>query len=155
MITAKEILVAVMEQIFNCVPGVEIYKGRLEEGFSVPAFLLNLTFAGGVKANYFTERRNIEIQIIYFGTEDGYGREDFEERLDVESRLMPFLNQHSISIGERVLSFNYEMKEADSRLAIYLTFRYLDESIDSGYIDSGKMEAAKDVSVCMKAVADE
>ena len=40
MITAKEILVAVMEQIFNCVPGVEIYKGRLEEGFSVPAFLL-------------------------------------------------------------------------------------------------------------------
>ena len=81
MITAKEILVAVMEQIFNCVPGVEIYKGRLEEGFSVPAFLLNLTFAGGAKANYFTERRNIEIQIIYFGTEDGYGREDFEERL--------------------------------------------------------------------------
>lgn len=54
MITAKEILVAVMEQIFNCVPGVEIYKGRLEEGFSVPAFLLNLTFAGGAKANYFT-----------------------------------------------------------------------------------------------------
>lgn len=50
MITAKEILVAVMEQIFNCVPGVEIYKGRLEEGFSVPAFLLNLTFAGGAKA---------------------------------------------------------------------------------------------------------
>lgn len=39
MITAKEILAAVMEQIFNCVPGVEIYKGRLEEGFSVPAFL--------------------------------------------------------------------------------------------------------------------
>ena len=150
MITAKEILAAVMEQIFSCVPGVEIYKGRLEEGFSVPAFLLNLTFAGGAKANYFTERRNIEIQIIYFGTEDGYGREDF-----VESKLMPFLNQHSISIGERVLSFNHEMKEADSRLAIYLTFRYLDESIDSGYIDSGKTEAAKDVSVCMKAMADE
>ena len=75
--------------------------------------------------------------------------------MDVESKLMPFLNQHSISIGERVLSFNYEMKEADSRLAIYLTFRYLDESFDSGYIDSGKMEAAKDVSVCMKAMADE
>lgn len=57
MITAKEILAAVMEQIFNCVPGVEIYKGRLEEGFSVPAFLLNLTFAGGAKANLFHRKK--------------------------------------------------------------------------------------------------
>ena len=43
MITAKEILVAVMEQIFNCVPGVEIYKGRLEEGvFYFLPFKFNL-----------------------------------------------------------------------------------------------------------------
>lgn len=155
MNTAREVLTAVIEKIAECVPEAECYKGRLEEGFSVPAFLLNLTFVGGAKANYFTERKNIEIQIIYFGTEDGYGREDFEERLDVESRLMPFLNQHSISIGERVLSFNYEMKETDSRLAIYLTFHYLDESIDQRYVDAENMEAAKDVSVRMKAMADE
>lgn len=56
MITAKEILAAVMEQIFNCVPGVEIYKGRLEEGFSVPAFLLNLTFAGGAKGEFISPK---------------------------------------------------------------------------------------------------
>lgn len=68
---------------------------------------------------------------------------------------MPFLNQHFISVGDRVLSFNHEMKEADSRLAIYLTLQYLDESFDSGYIDSGNMEVAKDISIDMKATADE
>ena len=39
MITAKEILVAVMEQIFNCVPGVEIIKEGWRRGFLfLPSF---------------------------------------------------------------------------------------------------------------------
>ena len=38
MITAKEILVAVMEQIFNCVPGVEIKEGWRRGFLFLPSF---------------------------------------------------------------------------------------------------------------------
>lgn len=149
-ITVKNIVQAIIDKVANCVPGAEHYKGRLEEGFSRPAFLYIPIFFRENKTNYFTSKKNLEIQIIYFGKLDGYGREDIDGRLDTESSLEGFLGQLHLQVGDRNLGFTYETKEVDEHLAIYLTFAFLDESVDQSYIEACEMEPAEIVEAEMK-----
>lgn len=154
--TIKEMVQAIADAVAVCVPGAEHYRGRLEEPISRPAFLYVPTYFGEKKANYFTSTRNVEIQIIYFGRTDGSGNEDFMERLDTEAKLEAFLVQQFIPVGDRYLHFNYEVKEADKQMAIYLTFRFMDEALDQAFIDRENAELAGSIKVEMvgKAKAD-
>lgn len=133
--TIKNIIKAIGQTVAPLVPDVEHYIGRLEEDFSRPAFLYVPVFFGESKANYFTSTKNVEIQMIYFGSTDGCGQQDYIERLDVEAALDTFLSQHTLEVNDRHLHFTYEVKEADKQMAIYLTFRFLDEALDQAYID--------------------
>lgn len=155
-ITTKDIMDAIRQRVAECVPEAEHIKGRLDEGFSRPAFLYVPTYGGENKQNYFTSRKNVEMQIIYFGKMDGYGNEDYDDRLDTEARLEPFLSQHSLPVGDRYLHFTYEVKEADKQMAIYLAFRFLDEALDQAFIDRENADLAGSVKVdvSMKAKAE-
>ena len=153
MITIKEIIEAIQKRVAECVPEAEHYKGGIAENFSRPAFLYVPTFTGENKANYFTSQKTVEIQMIYFGKKDGYGQDDYDERLETVSRLDHFLSQHSIAVEDRYLHFTTEVKEADKQMAIYLTFRFLDEALDQAFIDreNAPLAGSVEVGVSMKA----
>lgn len=152
-ITTKDIMDAIRQRVAECIPEAEHIKGRLEEGFSRPAFLYVPTYGGENKQNYFTSKKIVEMQIIYFGKTDGCGNEDYDDRLETEARLDAFLSQHTLPVGDRYLHFTHEVKEADKQMAIYLTFRFLDEALDQAFIDRENAETAGSiqVDVSMKA----
>lgn len=141
------LLQAIVDKVAETVPGAEHYRGRLEEGFSRPAFLYLPTYHGERKRNYVTSEKTVEVQIIYFGKTDRFGREDFEDRLQMQEKLDGFLNQFYLKAGDRKLHFTYEMKEVDGQVAFYLTFRFLDDAIDLRMLEAEAVEVAENLRV--------
>lgn len=144
-VTTKDILLAVKEEFAACVPEAKHYFGNLEENRRLPAFLYLVTYDGGKKNSFFTSDITKEIQIVYFGKQDGYKKESYRERLQVEAALREFLDRFYIKVGDRYLKFTYEIKEADEQMAIYLTFRYLDESPNPYDEEKQKRETAENI----------
>lgn len=142
-----ELLQALQGEIAKAIPGAEHYAGRLEEGFLAPAFFYSPIYQAEQRANAFTSKRTIEIQLIYFGKTDGCGREDMAERLRVQDALEGFLSQGCLAVGERWLQFSYEAKEADERLACYLTFQFYDEAIPLRAAEEAAMEPAENMEM--------
>lgn len=141
------LLQAIIDKVAETVPGAEHYRGRLEEGFSRPAFFYLPTYQGERKRNHVTSEKTVEVQIIYFGKTDRYGREDFGDRLQVQDALDGFLNQFYLEAGDRKLHFTYETKDVDGQMAYYLSFRFLDEAFDQRMVADEAMEAAESVKV--------
>ena len=147
--TMETLLTAIIDRIAACVPGAEHYRNRLEEGFSRPAFLYIPIYQGETKQNHVTSQKRVEVQIIYYGRTDEYGREDFGECLQVQEALDGFLNQFYLEAGDRKLHFTYETKDRDGRMTLYLSFRFLDEAFDQRMVADAAMEAAESVEVDM------
>ena len=148
--TLSTLLDAVQAKIAEAIPEAEHYRGRMEEGFSRPAFLYIPIYQGEKKTNFVTSKRDIEVQIIYFGKMDGYGREDMKDRLRVQDVLDGFLNQFYLEAGERRLHFTYEIKETDGKLTYYLTFTFYDEAFDRRMLADEAREEAESVEVKTK-----
>lgn len=127
-VSAGAILDALQARVEAVYPGAEHYRGRLEEGFSAPAFSYFLFYQGERKANAATTKRDIEIQLVYHGKTDKYGRENIRERERMQTALEGFLCRFYLEVGDRRLGFRYEWKETEERLALYLTFSFLDEA---------------------------
>lgn len=145
--TTDMLLTALREQVGAAVPEAEHYKGRLEEGFSRPALYYFPIYQSEQRANVFTSKRTIEIQLLYYGTTDEYGREDFEERLRVQTAMEGIFSQGCLSVGDRWLPLVYEMKEADEKLACYLTFQFYDEAIFLQTAEDAAMEPAENMEM--------
>ena len=148
--TLSALLDAVQAKIAEAIPEAEHYRGRLKEGFSRPAFLYTPIYQGEKKTNFVTSKRDIEVQIIYFGKMDRYGQKDMKDRLRVQDMLDGFLNQFYLEAGERRLHFTYEIKETDGKLTYYLTFTFYDESFDQRMLADEAREAAESVEVTTK-----
>jgi len=151
--TMGTLLQAIIDKVAETVPGAEHYRGRLEEGFSRPAFFYLPTYQGERKRNHVTSEKTAEVQIIYFGKTDRFGREDFGDRLQVQDALDGFLNQFYLEAGDRKLHFTYETKEVDGQMAYYLSFRFLDEAFDQRMVADEAMEAAESMKVNVVAEA--
>ena len=149
-VATKDILVAVKREFAACVPKAKHYFGNLEEDYRLPAFLYFVIYDGGNKNSFFTSEVTKEIQIVYFGERDGYKKESYQERLQTEAALREFLDKFYINVGDRYLKFTYEIKEADKQMAIYLTFRYLDESPNPDDEEEQKRETAENVNFTKK-----
>ena len=143
--TIGTLLQAIIDRVAETMPDAEHYRGRLEEGFIRPAFLYLPVYIGEKKRNHVTSEKTVEVQIIYFGKTDGFGREDFRDRLQMQDALDGFLNQFFLEAGDRKLHFTYETKEADGQMAFYLTFRFLDEAFDQRMVENEAMAAAESV----------
>lgn len=141
------LLQSVIDRVAERVPQAEHYMGGLKEGFSRPAFLYLPVFDGERKANRVTSERTMEIQILYFGKTDGFGSEDFRERLHTQGALGEFLSGFILSVGERNLHFTYEAKNVDKQLAYYLTFQFLDESFDAEILEGERAEVAENLNM--------
>ena len=141
--TRQILLQALIDRVAEAVPEARHYRGRLEEGFFRPAFLYVPVYFGEKKRNYVTSEKNVEVQMVYFGKTDNYGREDFAERLQVQEKLDGFLSQFYLTAGDRKLHFTYEEKDTDGQMTYYLTFRFLDEAFDQRMLAEEAMEAAE------------
>lgn len=148
--TMGTLLQAIIDKVAEKVPEAEHYTGRLEEGFSRPAFLYIPVYQGEKKTNFVTSEKNVEVQIIYFGRTDGFGREDFRDRLQMQDVLDGILSLFYLEAGDRKLLFTYETKDADGQMAYYLTFRFLDEAFDEKMLGED-MEIMENLGLKMEA----
>lgn len=141
---------AIQTQFAAAVPGTKHFQGRLEEGFSAPAFYYFLLYQGEKRINPAISKRSIEIQVIYFAKTDGYGRESQKERLQVQAALDSFFSQFYLEIGDRRLHFDYEIKDTDGHLTYYLTFAFYDDAIDARALAEEKTEVAESMDLQTK-----
>lgn len=141
----KEILQALKNEFAKCVPEAEHYFGKIEEGYSPPAFLYLPSFNQESRHNAFFQDTNREIQIIYFGRTDGYGTTDFDEKLEIEEKVTAFLNTFLLPVGNRTLLFTYETNDADEQLSFYIRFEYKEDAPFAMFEEEENMDAAENV----------
>lgn len=147
MVKTMDIINALIKEFDKCIPEVEPYLGGIEEDYKSPAFLFLLIYDGGERSGKFTRDVMIDLQCVYFGETDGYGNQNFEEKMKVVEGLRVFLNQYKLAVGDRVLKFKYEIKDADERLAIFLTFRFKDGVNDPEFEEEQLREAAEELFI--------
>lgn len=141
----KEILQALKNEFAKCVPEAEHYFGKIGEGYSPPAFLYLPSFNRESKHNAFFQDTNREIQIIYFGRTDGYGTTDFDEKLEIEEKVIAFLNTFLLPVGDRTLLFMYETQDTDEQLSFYIRFEYKEDAPFAKFKEEENMDAAENV----------
>lgn len=126
MVKTMDIINEVIKALATCVPKAECYLGRIGEEYAVPAFLFLLVYDGSQRSSKFTRDVAVDLQIVYFGKVDEYGNHDFEDRAETSEKMKAFLERCNLPVGDRVLTFNYEMKGADEQLSVFLSFRFKD-----------------------------
>ena len=148
-ITVEQIMDAVAEEIRAALDGekIEIYRGNLSEGMKRPAILLSPIFFHESRVNPATTRKTLELQIIYFGRTDGAGQERHSERMVFLEHLDGFLQHFTLQVSDRWLHFDYEVKNADGQLALYLRFQFLEEAAGDAAEDAETASVAK---VCFR-----
>ncbi len=147
MVKTMDIINALIKEFDKCIPGVEPYLGGIGEDYKSPAFLFFLIYDGGERSGKFIRDITIDLQCVYFGKTDEYGNQDFKEKMNVVEELRVFLNQYKLIVGDRVLKFRYEIKDADERLAIFLTFKFKDGVNDPEFEEEQAREAAEDLLI--------
>lgn len=147
MVKTIDIMDALIQEFHRCVPEAEYHQGGITQGYRSPAFLFLLIYDGGERSGKFTKDTMIDLQCIYFGKTDEDGKQDFTEKMDILDRLKEFLNRYELTVGDRVLKFAYETKDADERLAIFLKFRFKDGVMDPTYEEEQAREKAGKLSI--------
>lgn len=145
MVKTKDILDAVIMEIDQCVPGAEVYLGRIEDDYNSPAFLYIIVYDGGERRGKFTQDVTVDLQVIYFGKTDGYKNAEFDDKMQIAENLKSFLNRFKLYVGDRVLKFDYEMKDADGKLTVFLTFEFSDGVSDPEFDEEQAREKAEEI----------
>lgn len=143
LVKTMDVISALSLEFIQCIPEAEPYLGKIKEGYKSPAFLFLLVYDGGERSGKFTKDTIIDLQCVYFGRTDAFGNQAFREKMEIVERLKVFLNQYKLTVGDRVLKFQYEIKDADERLAIFLKFRFKDGVNDPAYEEELNREAAE------------
>jgi len=145
-ITTTDIFIALKAAFAACLPEASHYFGNFAESRKLPAFLYRSVFDGRQKSSYATAEVTKEIQVIFFGRRNGYSEENYRERLAAEAALQEFLSGCGLWVKDRHLNFTYQIQDADEQMAIYLTFRYREESPQPKEEEEQQREAAEHVA---------
>lgn len=145
MVNTKDVINAVMREIEGIVPGAEHYLGGISEGYKAPAFLYLIVYNGCDRTSRFIQDTTLDLQIVYFTETDGNGNSNLSKKLEMADSLKLFLNRFELTVGDRVLKFEYEVKDADKNIAIFLTFHFKDGVYDSRVEEADEMESAQKV----------
>lgn len=145
MITINDIINSMIREITRCVPEVEHYKGKIEEGFKRPSFLYLPVFNGNGRHNAFFKDATVEIQAVYFGKTDGYGTVDFDEKMKTAEKVREFLDTYQLQVKNRKLHFSYEMREADEQLTFYLKTQFMEDAPTPEFLEGQEQEPAEEV----------
>ena len=129
MIPRSELVAALIAQVQSLFPQAQHYKGKLPENYSTPAFLYLPVTNVRRRVNAFLEEVTEEIQILYFGTQEEDGVDDFDEKSQTEDMLCTFLQKGYFTVSDRNIHFSYETGEQDGHLSILLRLRYQQETV--------------------------
>lgn len=141
--TQAAVLFAVKKEIERAIPKAKHYEGRIEEGFSRPAFLYIPIYRGERRISKYTTKRIFEVQVVYFGKTDGYGREDMTDRKNVLEALDGFLSRMYLEVEGRCPLFEQEIKIIDEHLSFYLTLTLYDEASDRWTEEENRTDTAE------------
>lgn len=133
MVNILDIFYSLIKEIKKCVPGTKHYIGNLTEGFKTPSFLYLIVFNKDVRVSKFLKDTTLDIQIIYFGTDDKYSKPNLEEKLMVMHQLKQFLSTFNLQVKDRNLKFSYSFNEADGQLALNMQFSFKDGLVDTNF----------------------
>ena len=133
MINVSDVIYAVMREVKLCKPDSKHYLGSIPENVKRPSFLFLMSFLKDVKSNYFTKDRSVSIQIIYFGTLDSDGKDEYKDKLKTMEELDSFLSKLNLNVKDRNLKFEYGFEEADEQLSINLDFKFKDGVVNTEY----------------------
>ena len=130
-------------------PAAKFYLGRLPENPSRPSFLFSIAFAKDRRSTFLTQTRALSIQIIHFGELDEDEKEDLAEQLKTVESLRGFLNRFLLKVGDRSLTFDFDIGSADEQLSILLDFKFKD-SLD---VSEEQFELIKEIFVNEEAIS--
>lgn len=133
MVSVLDVFYSLVREIKKCVPGSSHYIGNLTEGFKAPSFLYLLVFNKDTRRSKFVKDTVVDIQIIYFGTNDKYGKTELEEKLKVIHQLKRFLSTFQLQVEDRNLKFSYNFSDADEQLALNIQFNFDDCLVDTKF----------------------
>ena len=149
MLSKREIIKALRDEVAAACPNTSHYMGFLPEEWLCPAFLYTVTDMRLNKYNFFTHMTRISVQIVHFDTTIA-GRQDYAEMLAVESALHDFLATGLLPVADRVLKFNAETKIVDNRLNILLDITYIDSSVNAEWLEKQRRDIMTDLSLRAK-----
>ena len=149
MVKIYDVILAIKSEIKKCVPAAKFYLGRLPENPSRPSFLFSIAFAKDRRSTFLTQTRALSIQIIHFGELDEDEKEDLAEQLKTVESLRGFLNRFLLKVGDRSLTFDFDIGSADEQLSILLDFKFKD-SLD---VSEEQFELIKEIFVNEEAIS--
>lgn len=152
MVNILDILYSLVSEIRKCVPKSKHYIGNLTEGFKTPSFLYLLVFNKDTRCSKFVKDTVVDIQIIYFGTNDKYSKTDLEEKLKVMHQLKQFLSTFHLQVKDRNLKFSYSFNDADDQLALNMQFNFKDGLVDTQFDEEQAREMIERIFINEKEV---
>lgn len=126
MINILDVIYSIVKQFKICMPTSKHYLGRLPENHQAPCFLYMLVFNGDKGQTKYVKDTTIDLQIIYFGVNDGYGGTDYEDKLKTIDSLKNFLSTFLLKVADRSLKFDYNFGDADDQLTVNMQFKFKD-----------------------------
>lgn len=126
LISILELFYALVGEFRECVPESTHYIGNLPETYQTPSFLYLLVFNSDRKESRHVKNVLLDVQIIYFNHLDGYGIENFEDKIKTLEKLKVFLDSFCLKVQDRVLKFEYMLTESDGQLTIDIKFKFKD-----------------------------
>lgn len=127
MITRSQVVAALIQEVEAVFPDAEHYKGKITENYTVPAFLYLPVTSVRSMANAFLEEVVQEVQVIYFGVNDGYGTEDFSDQSKAEEKICSLLQKGYLKVADRKIHLSYETGDQDAHLSILIRLSYRQE----------------------------
>lgn len=152
MVDILDILYSLVGEIRKCVPKSKHYIGNLTEGFKTPSFLYLLVFNKDTRCSNFVKDTVLDLQIIYFGTNDKYSKTDLAEKLKVMHQLKQFLSTFNLRVKDRNLKFSYSFNDADDQLALNIQFNFKDGLVDTKFDEEQAREMIERIFINEKEV---
>lgn len=152
MVDLLDVFYSIVGEIRKCVPKSKHYMGNLTEGFKTPSFLYLLVFNNDSRVSKFVKETSLDVQIIYFGTNDKYGKTSLEEKLKVMQQLKQFLSTFNLQVKDRNLKFSYSFNEADEQLVLNMQFKFKDGLVDPKFDENQAREMIERIFINEKEV---
>lgn len=152
MVNILDVFYALISEFKKVMPTAKHYVGNIPESFISPCFLYLLAHSKDDRTSYFAKDTSLDIQIIYFGLNDKYGKADLEDKLKTMSQLKQFLSQFNINVKDRNLKFSYSFGEADEQVTINMQFKFKDDVINLEYDELQTRDMVESIFINEKEV---
>lgn len=124
MVKVLDVIYGVVKGFKGCMIDTKHYLGNLPENYKAPCFLYTMAFHGASRETKYVKDTSLDLQIIYFASNDGYSAADYGEKLKAMDQLKMFLDTFLLEVGDRWLKFDYRFDESDNQLTINIDFRF-------------------------------